>query len=468
MSEARRDPLHGRILQAEERYSLLAGARRVLVGVSGGQDSVALLHALVTLDGLEAQVGAIHVHHGLRGAEADADEACVRGLCEGLGVACFVVHRRVAEEAEQSGLNIELAGRRARYQEYERIAREQGFDRIATGHTGSDRAETLLLNLLRGAGLRGMASIPPRRGSIIRPLICATRADTGEYCRRHALPVCIDRSNLDLAHARRNQVRLKVMPALQELFPGAEQALMRACQAVEEELAWTEPLIDAWVEHTTIEDEPQRTALSIRRLAELHPGAMHRVLLEALERLGRGREDLAREHVERIAHLVVAQRTGRAVELPGGLRARREYERLVLEAQEPEEELPDECVELVVPGEATLAARGVTVRAELATAPQRLNSADRLSAWLDARAVGGRLILRSARPGDRLVPLGMSGSKKLYDLFVDDKVPQRLRRRTPVVTDAEGRILWVVGQRLAEAARAASGRPAVRLTATFD
>jgi len=468
VGEPDRDPLHERILEAERRYRLLGGARRVLVGVSGGQDSVALLHSLVMLDEVRAEIAAIHVHHGMRGDEADADEACVRGLCGRLGVECFVARREVAEESRRTGLNVEQAGRRARYEEYGRVAREHGLDRIATGHTGTDRAETLLLNLFRGAGLRGLSSIPPRRGEIVRPLILATRGETGDYCRRHALPIRTDRSNLDPAYARRNVVRLRLMPLVEEDFPGAEQSLMRACEAIDEELAWTEPLLAQWLAEATAERDAERLSLDAERLVELHPGALNRLLRRALESVRGDLTDLSRQHVERVAELLEQGRTGSVVELPGPARVRREYERLIVEPDMPEEELPPEQAELRVPGQATLPARGVTVRARRARTPEDLAAGGPMTVYCALEAAEPGLVLRGARPGERFVPLGMTGSRKLQDFFVDEKVPRRERRRVPVVANPDGRVLWVVGYRLAEPARAEAGGQAVVLSASYD
>jgi len=468
VSDSGRDPLHERILQDERCYGLLADARGVLVGLSGGQDSLALLHALVVMDEVAAEVAAIHVHHGMRGAEADADEAAVRAICDGLGVECFVARRRVPEEASQSGLSVELAGRRARYEEYERAAREHRFDRIATGHTGSDRAETLLLNLLRGAGLRGMTSIPPRRGAIIRPLICATRRETGDYCRRHGLPIRTDRTNLDPDHARRNALRLQIMPLIEDSFPGAEAALMRACETAEEELAWTEPLIRAWLDDATLAADPGKLELAAESLGLLPEGARHRLIISALDHARGDLDQLGREHIEAIEALATRAGSGAALELPGRWRARREYERVIIERAREEDAFAEEWAPLPIPGEATLRERRVTVYAKRETAPADLAEEDASVAWIDAAGACGGLVLRSVRPGDRFVPLGMTGSKKLQDFFVDEKVPRRRRACAAVVTDGDGRIVWVVGHRVAEQARARSGAPAVRLVASVS
>ncbi len=462
-----RDPLHARVLDAVERYALLDGVGSVLVGVSGGQDSVALLHSLAAL-WPNLGLGGVHVHHGMRGARADQDAACVLGLCETLGVECLISHRDVPAEGAESGLNPEQAGRLARYEEYERVAHERGFDAIATGHTGTDRVETLLMNLFRGAGLRGLSSIPPKRERIIRPLILATREETAEYCRRHELPICTDASNLDPDYARRNLIRLTLMPVIEEQFPGAEQAMMRACEAVEEELEWTEPLLRVALEGATLARSEDRLRLETRMLAREKGGALHRLLRMALADVRGDLEGLSREHVERIAKLARSDATGSVVELPGQLRVRKGYDALVIEADEDGEQLPPEAAALAVPGEATLPRRGVTVTAAPAEAPECFAADDPMTAYIDAEVAGSALVLRSHEPGERFVPLGMTGSRKLQDFFVDEKVPRQMRDRIPVVADADGRVLWVIGHRLAEPARTEVGGDAVRLSARFE
>ncbi len=462
-----RDPLHARVLEAIERYRLLDGAGSVLVGVSGGQDSVALLHTLRQLRP-ELGLAALHMHHGMRGERADRDAACVEGLCATLGVECVVRLRDLPLEMAESGLNAEQVGRLARYEEYEKVARAHGFDRIATGHTGTDRAETLLLNLFRGAGLRGLSSIPPRRGSIVRPLILATRDETAEYCRRHNLPTCTDESNLDPDYARRNLIRLRLMPIIAEHFPGAERALMRACEAVEEELAWTEPILRAMLSQAVVAVTGERLTLDAVELARAEPGALHRLLRLALEQVRGDLEGLSREHVERLAELALSGATGTVVELPGDVRVRRQYDAVTIEPDEPRAEYLPERAQLPVPGEAALPLRGVVVRAEPAVTPDGFAADDPLTAYVNAGAAARGLVLRSHEPGERFIPLGMTGSRKLQDYFVDEKVPRRLRDRIPVVTDADGVVLWVVGQRLAEPARAEAGAGAVRLSASFE
>ncbi len=466
---AERDVLHERIAEANDRYQLLVGTRSILVGVSGGQDSVALLHALVSIAELKLKVAAAHLHHEMRGEEADADEQYVRELAASLGADFFTERRDVLEDAARDGVNVEVAGRRARYEFLERVADKGGFDRIGTAHTGTDRVETLLLNIFRGAGLEGLRSIPPRRGKIVRPLILASRAETGEYCQRHGLHVRIDRSNLEPDYARRNALRLNILPQIAEEFPGLEPALLRVCESIEEELAWTQPLVEEALAAATTERSDERIALAVEKLGELPRGALHRVLRAAVEQARGNLQDVSREQIEHAAGLTRNGHTGKRVALPGGWQVARGYDEIAVERGRTDEPLADESVPLPVPGSARLEARRVEVTAERVAAPSQAAGDDPLVALIDERAAAPGLVLRSWKPGERFQPLGMTGTKKLHDFFVDEKVPRRDRDRTPVLADAQGRILWVVGYRLSHLARLTEGaQQAVRLTARFD
>ena len=465
---AKRDPLHQQILDADERYGLFDGATSVVIGVSGGQDSVALLHALAVMDEYNLRLGVAHLHHGMRPEAADKDQEYVEDLARELGAKFFAEYRDVISDGERDGMNAEVAGRRARYSLYARVLTDGEYDRIATGHTGSDRAETLLLNLFRGAGLDGMRSIPPRRGRIVRPLIGATREQTEDYCVRHGLPYRTDITNLQPDHARRNKVRLEVLPLIREMFPEVEQALVRACETIEEEIEWTDPMLSDWLDEATERMDSDGAELRTARLAEMPAGALHRVLRMALEEARGDLLEVSREQVQRVADLVTTGQAGREVELPGGWTARRGYEHLTLERARSQPLASEEAVPLLIPGTARLDLRGVQVEAEETAAPDDMNGGDAAVVYLNAEAASDGLVLRSWHEGERIQPLGMDGSKKLSDLFTDLKVPADQRREVAVVARPNGEILWVVGHRLSETARVATGSPAVKLTARAE
>jgi len=440
--------IRDQLLQAVARYHLLDAHDRVLVGVSGGQDSLALLLLLRELaPELEVELIVGHLHHGLRGAAADADQRHVGALAAELGLAFVTDRTDVAALAEEERIGLEEAGRRARYRFFYRAADAHGCSKIALAHTATDRAETLLMNLFRGAGLHGLRSIPPRRGRIIRPLILVSRQETGAYCQTTNITVCLDSTNLDPVPLR-NRLRAGLLPQLeQEYGPGIEAALCRAAEHVLAEIEWTEPLVEQ-----ALAAAGRGDGLAAERLRELPPGLRQRVLRRFLAQAGHPLTDISQERWEALGALLDNGRTGRRLELSPGLRVELVYG--VVQVTEPgEDEVGGAAVvRLDVPGQVELPGG---LRLEATVGPgsaEEYPSAHAHRALLDADRAGAVLLIRRARPGDRFVPLGMTGQKKLQDFFVDNKVPPR-QRQPWLVTRAEDEVLWVVGHRLAETAR---------------
>jgi len=436
-----------KLMQAVARYDLLAPGDRVLLGVSGGQDSVTmalLLHELSS----ELQVCLVvgHLHHGLRGDVADADLQFVAELARRLGLPFSSEQVNVAALAAKERVGLEEAGRRARYDFFERAAAKHGCNKIAVAHTATDRAETLLINLFRGAGLQGLRSIPPRRGKIIRPLILLSRQETADYCRTQSIAACHDVYNQDPAYLR-NRLRAQLLPQLErEYGPGIEEALCRAADNMLEELDWTEPLVQQALAGAREDD-----ALRVSALHELPAGLRHRALRRFIELSGASLSDLGYSWWRALDELVEQARTGNKLELNGQDFVELEYDLLRLHRRPLPPAGPAEAAELPVPGSVTLASGTILcadILAELPSLPQ----ADELRAVMDAAKAGPLLGVRAPRPGDRFVPLGMTGSKKLQDFFVDSKVPAR-KRGPLLVTNAAGEVLWVVGHRLAEGAK---------------
>lgn len=225
-----------RVLKTIQKYELLKKGDRVVVGVSGGADSVALLHCL-TRDLPQYQLYPVvcHVNHKLRGAESDQDEAFVRSLCEHLGVPCHVLSEDVALLAEQRKIGVEVCGRELRYDFFTKTAAQYGENvKIATAHTLSDQAETVLFRLTRGAGLHGLCGIPPMRGAIIRPLLEVTRAEVESYLSGIGLEYRIDSSNRETVYAR-NRIRLKVVPELEKINPSFSETLCGTVESLRED-----------------------------------------------------------------------------------------------------------------------------------------------------------------------------------------------------------------------------------------
>jgi tRNA(Ile)-lysidine synthase len=403
-----------------ERYGMELG--RPLALVSGGPDSVALLRALV---GLGGEPAVLHVDHGLRGEESREDAEFVLELCRKLGVRCEVRRLRLEE-----GPNLQERARDERYRLAEAVADELGLPTVAVGHTADDVAETVLMNLARGAGLRGLAGIPPVRGPICRPLIERTREEILGYLASLEQPYRTDPTNLTGKYAR-NRVRLEILPVLEELHPGAARNLARAAALAREDLAALEGLAEEVVERR--DDE---VVMSLGRLSGLHPALRRYAVRRAYSMLIAEAPPLGAALVEAVLGLVEKEEGTRTLDLPGGVVASaRGGEELALYVGDG----PVSGEEEVRGGETLFAGWRLSARETSGYDPGDARRAE--VAYLDASR--GPYRVRLAREGDIIRPLGLGGTKKVLRAMMDRKVPRDLRRRTPVVVDPRGEVAWV-------------------------
>ncbi len=452
----RRMRLQRKLVETVNQHQMLQAGYRILVAVSGGPDSMALLHALYTLaDELDIKLAVAHLNHQLRGPAADGDEAYVKQWCKQWDLPFFAQRQDIAKLAAQQKLSVEEAGRQARYSFFARLADEHDFDRVALGHTATDRIETLLINLLRGTGLSGLCGIPPRRGRFIRPLIAAWRNETAAYCRQYDLQPRLDASNLSSDNYLRNQVRLELLPLLEsEYAPHIQSALLRLAQAAQQELSWTEPLVQAAYQQAA-EDNDHSLSLDLAQLADMAPGLRYRLLRQALVRLRGDAADIEAVHYNMLQQLIGKAQTGAEMHLPGAISARRGYNSIELStgghgSSESGEAIGGHYI-LPVPGKVRVPQVELTVSTELTRKrPAKLGNARGRQVTVDGQVIGQVLLVRGWQPGDSFQPLGLSGHKKLQDLFVDKKVPRHERDRIPLIVTGDDQIVWVVGYRLAD------------------
>lgn len=313
--------------QANIALSALPPGTRVLAAVSGGLDSMCLLH-LLCRGGQGLAVTAAHFNHGLRGECADRDEAFVQAYCAQWGIPCVCGRGDVRALAAREHLSVEEAARTLRYGFLERTAREQGCERILTAHHADDNAETMLLNLIRGTGVRGLSGIPAARGKLLRPLRNVSRAELEQYAQTHDIPHQEDETNA-LDDAARNVLRHQVLPVLKRLNPRAVEHMAAAAdllRAVDED-------ITAAAEHCLSEAEQSegRITLPLSALAAVPESVGSRVLLELFERLGAGCRDVGAVHLAALRRLTDTGQEGNSIHLPGGVTARREDSKLILE-----------------------------------------------------------------------------------------------------------------------------------------
>jgi tRNA(Ile)-lysidine synthase len=451
-----------RVAATIARYQMIAPGETVLVALSAGADSTALLHALVQLgDKLGCRVCACHIHHGLRGADADADAEQAGRLAESLGVGFSSARADVRTYSRERKLSLEAAAREVRYRLLEEAASSLGAHHIATGHTADDQAETVLLNLLRGAGPAGLAGIPPVRGRIIRPLLEVTREQVRAYCWAHSLPYRADQSNRDLRFTR-NRIRHEILPGLRRIQPRVEDALCRLARVMREENAFVAAEATRRLEEIATQ-VPEGWALPAAPFAELPPGLQRRVARAAIAKAKGDELDIEFERVEALVGLLTSGHSGARIELPGGLQAFRAYGRVVIGKVAQAASAPTGVWDLPVPGEVEIAELGVAFRTSRSRA--RRPAHDPFLALLDTSKMNGPLQVRTWRPGDRFHPLGAPGRTKLQDFFVNAKVPRAERHRVPLVL-CGGRIIWVVGHRIGDEVKVSpETRRAIRIEA---
>lgn len=407
------------VRRTAERYAM--DLARPLVMVSGGPDSVAMLRALVELGGEPA---VLHIDHGLRGDESREDAEFVRALCERLGVACEV------RGIELEGSNLQEAARLERYRLAEEVADGFGITTVATGHTADDVAETVLMNLARGTGLRGLSGIPPLRGRFARPLIERQRNEILAYLEHLGQPYRTDPTNLTGKYTR-NRVRLEILPVLEEIYPGAATNIACGAALAREDLEALEDFAARTVHRRGDEtfirpDELLAQPFSVRRYA----------IRGAYSMLAPDEPPLAFAHVEAVLRLLGEGEGTRTLDLPGGIvaAARTTGELVFYYGERPSTIVCD-----LLPGR--LDFEGWNIAVEEVGGFDTVDAARPEVAYLDARR--GPYRVRMAREGDTMRPLGLGGTKKVFRAMMDRGVPKDLRRQTPVIVDGGGRVAWI-------------------------
>ncbi|MBI4278998.1 MAG: tRNA lysidine(34) synthetase TilS [Armatimonadetes bacterium] len=449
--------LLGAVRSAIRRWDLVRPGDRVIAAVSGGADSVALLQALWSLrEEWWLDLHAAHFNHRLRPG-ADEDARFVQALAARLGVPCHVGEADPASRRAGPRRSMEDWARHARYAFLEEVARRTGAARVALAHTADDQAETVLMRLLRGAGAAGLAGMAPRRplgsAEVIRPLLEVTRAEVVAYLQVCALTWREDETNRDLAPLR-NRIRHEIIPHLARAAHGRVADALRRAGALlrDDEMVLTALAVEAL--GRLAHGDGARLRLARPGFCALPPALQRRVLREAIRRVRGTLIDLTMEHVERARGLAASRDDGAEIHLPGvAVRSGPSHVEVRAPAAvpQPSPAAVTPAYALPIPGCVCAADLGVTIEACIEPVrPADLRALGDDEALMDAQAVPPMAHVRRWRPGDRFVPLGMRGHKKLADFFTDAGMPREARGTVPLVVSPGGEILWVVGWRIAD------------------
>jgi tRNA(Ile)-lysidine synthase len=436
----------------------------ILVAVSGGADSVALLHSLHQVAKQRRwRLTVAHLNHGIRGKKANDDAAFVEAMARRLRIPCVVGRARVPALAKRKGISLEMAAREARYAFLTRTARAVKADGVATAHTADDQVETILLKLVRGAGrggLSGMAAQSLVDGvPLIRPLLEVSRGEIEAFLRERGLSWREDESNRDTAFLR-NRVRHELLPLLEEQFnPRIREAVLRCGEVLGAEDAWMEELAQEILKDCTLTPalSPEGGGSRYVQSDKLYGyplAARRRVIRLWLVQQGVPASGLDFESIARVEVLLGGSQGSKAVELAGGWQVQRQYDRVTVKktAAARATEKSVTAIQVKVPGVTLVKALGLRITVMLAPGIVKTRGSEPgvfpAQATLSAKGLEqGSLWVRPGKAGDRMSPFGMKGSRKIQDILVDAKVPRTARARIPVLVCAD-RVVWLPGYRI--------------------
>lgn len=447
------------------KYEMLKPGDVVFTAVSGGPDSICLLHCLVKLKsrlGLKKVVAA-HLNHMFRGEQADEDAKFVENFAFQMGLECIVEKRNVSEIARKFKLSAQDAARRERYDFLCSAAQEYGA-KIAMGHHADDQAETVLMHFLGGSGTEGLRAMEPVKGNIIRPLLFVKKGEIIEYCERNNLPTREDPTNIKDIYLR-NKIRLQLMPLLEKEYnSNLVDCLTKTSEIMRAENDALQKLQQETLRKIIKKSEEQEVVLNLKGFLEQHLAVKRRIIRYCYNEL-RGNEDqgLLFNHVEDVLELAAESETGSIVHLPFGVTVRKCYEEIAfsLFRKSKEKSAPKGFLyHFSVPGELYVNEVNAEIKAEIKSLAdieeeeiKSFSSGSAGKVMIDYDKITGDLFIRNRRKGDRFVPFGMTGTKKLKDFLIDNKTPRFQRDAVLLVTcgtENDDHIVWVGGLRSSE------------------
>lgn len=437
-----------------EDKKMISEGDTVVAGVSGGADSVCLLVVLWELKKeIDFKLLAVHVHHGVR-EEADMDADYTQQFCGKLEIPFFLKKVDMEGYAKENGLSPEEAGRRLRYQAFEEIAVQSAAGdsyKIAVAHNNNDRAETLLFNLFRGSGLKGLGSIRPVRDQIIRPLLCLDRAEIEEYLAKRKIRFCIDSTNNEDAYAR-NRIRHHIIPLAEEqICRNVTSHLGDAADILAETEAFVQKQTESAYKRCIIGNIEKELALDLNIFRAEDSYLQKTLMLKCMEQLTPHRKDITKEHIESLIKLT-GKDGCKELYLPYGLKAYKEYDKLVIRGELEMSEYPP--ISIRIPGEVTVPELGVMTfkylsREEFFYKKGQIIPEKTYTKWFDCDKITRVLLLRTRQTGDFLTINNAMQRKSVKEYMVNEKIPKIQRERIYLLADG-AHIMWIPGYRISQ------------------
>ncbi|TCS80146.1 tRNA lysidine(34) synthetase TilS [Tepidibacillus fermentans] len=429
-----------RVKATIKSYNMISDDRPIIIGVSGGPDSMALLHILTNL--VSNPLVVAHLNHQFRGIEANLDAEFVRDQCNKMGIPAVIKEYNVPLYMKEKKLGAQEAARKIRYQFYLETAKEWNAGYLALGHHANDQAETLMMRLIRGTGPHGLSGIPYVREfeglSIIRPLLDITREEIDQYIKEWSIPYRVDQSNFSTKYFR-NEIRLNIIPYLQKYNRKLINHLSQIAKLNQAEDDYMQKVATNELNKSLIEKEKDTYILNVFYLQNLDIALQRRVIHLILSYLNL-KEEFTFSHIEKILFLISQSHPSKSLDLPN-LRVYREYDKIILKTIKELKHTPY-VFEMSIPGVLELPHIKKRIRAYVS---EKRNDPSGVWDVFDFHLMKEKKItVRSRRHGDRMQIKGMNGSKKVKDIFIDQKIPKEWRDKQPII-EADGQILWIPG-----------------------
>ena len=462
------DPLIEKIKKTLVDHEMVKPGDSVLVGVSGGPDSIALLHGLLELKGeMGFSLSIAHLNHDARGKESDQDAEFVKSLGKTLQISTWVEKVDVAAHQTKTKSSFQETARHLRFEFFQEVISQSNANKVALGHTSDDQAETVLMNLLRGSGPQGMGGMNPVRQPYIRPLFYCSRSEVIRFLECRKISYRNDSSNEKTDYLR-NRIRLELMSYLQNKYnPRIKEQLFEASGIFRAENELIKVLEDREFGRVVSASEDGEFSVDLESFTALPLALRRRLVRKCIQGIRGDLKRIALVHIQDILSLFKQVQKGKSIDLPGKIQAVCLGDQVVFKRIRESgsgilngKEFVDSSnwrTPLNIPGETPVEKAGLILKAEVIDpVEEKITIESGNQAFLDYEKTGGNILIRFFQAGDRMTPLGMKGTKRLKSLFIDEKVPQEIRSRIPVLTTGDNNIIWVYGTRIAHPYRVTS------------
>lgn len=440
-----------RVFSYIEANNLIKQNDNIVIGVSGGADSVCLLNILCEYKKqVPFNIYAVHINHNIRGEEALRDERYVENLCKSLDVKLEIFSCDIIRMAKANKLSLEEQGRIVRYEKFREVLKANGGGKIAVAHHKNDQAETILFNMIRGSGLRGISGMKPQNGDIIRPLLDVKREDIERYLQERNMKYCTDSTNL-IDDYMRNKLRLRLIPYIEE---NINNNFVNNISEMAEILRETDDFIsnetDKLIKASTIKKEKESISFDIKILKESHSAIVKQLIRKTFDEIGMGLKDIGKIHVEEVLKLLDKD-SGKSIMLPNGYIAKNSYGELTISKDIKSDNAVAINPIIIVPNNIY---KENTTKKVIEVSLIDWNNDKKISTndytkMFDYDKISGTLQIRARQSGDYLIINSQGKKKTLKSYYIDEKIPREERTTTLVIAENNS-VLWVVGHRISE------------------